>query len=141
MTVISDLLTTPGPYDRIPRMRLLIALSVLSVCGLAQEAQRPNPFAEPKNLKLLKTSGPQLRETMLAFNAALGVQCTHCHVQGDFPSDANPKKEMARTMITMAREINGHFPTSDGAMKVRCYTCHRGALTPLTAPPESAPAK
>jgi hypothetical protein len=122
-------------------MRLLIVLSVLSVCAVAQEGKRPNPFAEPKNLKILKTSGPQLRETMLAFNAALGVQCGHCHVQGDFPSDANPKKEMARTMLTMTREINGHFPTSDGAMKVRCYTCHRGAVTPLTAPPDTGAAK
>ena len=123
-------------------MRLLIALSVLSVCLVAQDAKKPNPFAEPKNLKILKTSGGQLRETMLSFNAALGVQCTHCHAQGgDFASDDNPKKEIARSMLTMAREINGHFPTTDGAMKVRCYTCHRGAVTPLSTPPDAAPAK
>jgi len=130
-------------------MRLLITLTVLSLCALAQDAPKkdapkkgPNPFAEPKNLKLLKLSGDQLRDTMRSFNTALGVQCNHCHVQAaggppDFASDANPKKEMARTMITMTREINGHFPTTDGTMKVRCYTRHRGAVTPLTAPPES----
>jgi hypothetical protein len=123
-------------------MRLFIALSVISVCALAQEAKKSDPFAEPKNLKILKLSGVQLRETMLSFGAALGVQCTHCHVQGmDFASDANPKKETARMMLTMAREINGHFQTPDGAMKVRCYTCHRGAVTPLTAPPATAAPK
>jgi len=122
-------------------MRLLIALSVLSLCAFAQEGKRPNPFAEPKNLKILKISGPQLQETMRSFNTALGVQCNHCHVPGDFASDANPKKEMARTMLTMTREINGHFPSSEGVMKVRCYTCHRGAVAPLTAPPDAAPAK
>jgi hypothetical protein len=123
-------------------MRFLIAVSVLSVCALAQEAQRPNPFAEPKNLKILKTSGDQLRDTMRSFGAALGVQCVHCHAPGgDFASDANPKKETARMMLTMTREINGHFQTSDGTMKVRCYTCHRGAVKPLTGPPDAPAAK
>ena len=128
-------------------MRLLLAVSLLSFCALAQDAPKkeggkkgPNPFAEPKNLKVLKISGDQLRDTMRAFNAALGVQCFHCHVQGDLVSDANPKKEMARNMITMTREINGHFPSSDGNLKVRCYTCHRGAITPLTAPPDTGDA-
>ena len=128
-------------------MRLFLALPLLAICALAQDAPKkeggkkgPNPFAEPKNLKVLKISGDQLRDTMFAFNAALGVRCTHCHVQGDFSSDANPKKEMARTMVGMTREINGHFPSSDGNMKVRCYTCHRGVITPLTAPPDAADA-
>ena len=128
-------------------MRLLLALSLLSFCALAQDAPKKEgakkglgPFADPKNLKVLKISGEQLRDTMRAFNTALGVQCGHCHAQGDFSSDANPKKEMARTMIGMTREINGHFPSSEGTMKVRCYTCHRGAVTPLTTPPDAADA-
>ena len=70
---------------------------------------------------------------MGAFRTALGVQCTYCHMQGDFASDENPKKEIARHMITMMREINGKFP--DGQEHVTCYTCHRGAEEPLTKPP------
>jgi len=70
---------------------------------------------------------------MRAFNAGLGVQCTYCHVQGDFASDENPKKETARMMITMAREINAKF--ADGKQHVTCYTCHRGATEPATAAP------
>lgn len=86
----------------------------------------------PKNLKLLKADD-QLIPTMRSFTAALGVQCTYCHVMGDFASDENPKKEIARMMITMARDINAKFP--DGQQHVRCYTCHRGAEMPLTEPP------
>jgi photosynthetic reaction center cytochrome c subunit len=62
----------------------------------------------------------------------------YCHVQGDFPSDDNPKKETARMMLTMAREINSKFP--DGKRHVSCYTCHRGATEPAIEPP-AAPAQ
>jgi hypothetical protein len=70
------------------------------------------------------------------------VQCNHCHVPPaggppDFASDENPKKEVARNMILMARDINAKFP-QDGKRRVTCYTCHRGAAIPLTAPPPEA---
>ena len=70
---------------------------------------------------------------MQAFRGALGVMCSYCHVQGDFASDDNPKKDVARMMISMARDINAKFP--DGKRHVSCYTCHRGAEEPLMAPP------
>jgi hypothetical protein len=70
---------------------------------------------------------------MAAFRAGLGVMCSYCHVQGDFASDDNPKKDIARMMISMAKDINAKFP--DGKMHVTCFTCHRGAEEPLTAPP------
>ena len=70
--------------------------------------------------------------TMMSFKAALGVECSFCHVQGDFASDDKPHKEMARKMIVMAREINANFP--DGKIHVTCYTCHRGSTEPKTAP-------
>lgn len=85
-----------------------------------------------KNLKVLPQD-TDIRATMGAFRTALGQQCTFCHVQGDFASDANPKKEIARHMIQMVNDINAKFP--DGKVHVSCYTCHRGANIPLTAPP------
>lgn len=117
-------------------MRLLVSLLLVSVALFAQERggkKGPNPFEHPKNLKLLKPDN--LREAMVSFRTALGVQCSFCHVQGDFASDENPKKETARMMITMAREINAKFP--DGKQHVRCYTCHRGMEIPLTEPPKA----
>ena len=85
----------------------------------------------PKNLQILKPEG--LRETMHSFTAALGQNCFFCHVQGNPSSDDNPKKLVARRMIVMVQHINTSFP--DGKEHVTCYTCHRGASMPLTAPP------
>ena len=75
---------------------------------------------------------------MRAFTVALGVRCEYCHVRGDFASDENAKKNVARGMIEMEHQINGHFP--DGKMHVSCYTCHRGAAEPAVAPPAPPPA-
>ena len=124
-------------------MRSLLAVVLLlsAACLSAQEkgGKGPNPFASPKNLKILGSDTPeQLQMTMRAFATALGQRCTFCHVQGDFASDDNPKKETARMMLTMAREINGKFP--DGKRHVTCYTCHRGATEPATEAP-AAPAQ
>jgi photosynthetic reaction center cytochrome c subunit len=113
-------------------MRLCLAAFLGLIPLLAQPPQRP----APKNLKLLKAE--DVRATMGAFRTALGVQCTACHVQGDFASDENPKKETGRKMIVMTREINAKFP--DGKQHVTCFTCHRGATEPATAPPAAAPA-
>jgi len=112
-------------------MRLLLPLVVLVslFAALGQDAPKKAP-QPPKNLKLLQPA--DVRTTMGAFRTALGVECTFCHVQGDFASDDKPQKETARHMITMMREINAKFP--DGKMHVSCYTCHRGAQEPLTAP-------
>ena len=114
-------------------MRLLLPLAVtLSLfVAFGQDAPKKQAPAPPKNLKLLQPS--DIRPMMASFRTALGVQCTYCHVQGAFDSDENPKKEVARHMITMVREINKAFP--DGKEHVTCFTCHRGAEEPLTAPP------
>jgi len=122
------------------RLILAVVLLLVPVCLSAQEKEgKKGPPPTPKNLKILTgESGEQVIMTMRAFRTALGVQCTFCHVQGDFASDDNPKKETARMMLTMAREINSKFP--DGQRHVTCYTCHRGATTPATEPP-AAPAQ
>lgn len=119
-------------------MRLFVSLwLLLSIALFAQEAKKgPNPFENPKNLKLLQPANA--RQAMQAFRAALGVQCVYCHVQGDFASDDNPKKNVARMMITMARQINMNFP--DGKQHVTCFTCHRGAEEPLIEAPATAEA-
>jgi hypothetical protein len=110
---------------------------------LAQEKSAPDkqdkqdkakrPPANPTNLKVLKvTSGPEVGQIMRTFTVGLGVQCVYCHVQGNFASDENPKKDVARHMITMTQQINGNFPGEK--MVVSCYTCHRGEPEPKTAP-------
>lgn len=120
-------------------MRLFVVSFALVMC-LALSAQEkgkkgPSPFENPKNLKILKTEG--LQATMRAYNASLGQACVFCHVEGNFPSDDNPKKGVALMMISMTQEINAKFP--DGKMHVSCYTCHNGSNTPKTDAPPAAP--
>ena len=97
------------------------------------EGHKPHgPMPEPKNLKVLKVPAAELMPIMRSFSAGLGLKCDFCHVKGDFASDDNPHKEIARKMIVMAQQINANFP--DGKMHVTCYTCHRGEEEPKTAP-------
>ena len=119
-------------------MRILLCL--LFVCSTSLLAQRGRgggeapviPPGPPKNLKILPAD-VDIRQTMGAFRNALGVQCNYCHVQGDFASDDNPRKNVARNMLRIAADINATFP--DGKIHVTCYTCHRGDAKPKTEPP------
>jgi Photosynthetic reaction centre cytochrome C subunit len=122
----------------------LLALPAGMLVSAPLFAQQPGgrggaPPAPAKNLKLL---GPKsdLPFIMQMFDEALGVQCTYCHVQGDFAADTNPKKEMARKMIAMGRLIDTSFPSGGGAFpdgyhEVDCITCHRGNIKPVTTAP------
>ncbi|HUI54119.1 MAG TPA: c-type cytochrome [Bryobacteraceae bacterium] len=117
-------------------MRLLAAC-LLVLLPLAAQEKKDTPakkeIPNPTNLKVLKvTTGAEVTQIMRTFTSGLGVQCSYCHVQGNFPSDENPKKDVARQMIRMAQKINAEFP--DGKMHVSCYTCHRGETQPKTAP-------
>ena len=121
---------------------LSTALCVASLCAQDTPPQKKGGGGgQPhKNLKILKDD--EVRPAMAAFRTALGVQCTHCHVASaggppDFASDDNPKKNVARMMLGLVHDVNAKF--ADGKEHVTCYTCHRGAATPLTAAPPAAP--
>lgn len=118
-------------------MRKLLLLGVvIPVWAQQPSPQQPvgrRPMPEPKNLQVLKIPASELMPTMRAYSEALGVRCNFCHVRGDFASDENPHKKMARRMITMTQDVNAHF--QDNNVHVTCYTCHRGAEEPKTAPP------
>jgi photosynthetic reaction center cytochrome c subunit len=117
-------------------MRLLVT-SFLSLAALLAVTAAPLPQAggAPKNLKVLKPD--EVRTAMRKATVGLGVHCDACHIAGDFASDQNPKKIVARHMFEMTRDINAKFP--DGKEHVTCYTCHRGAAEPLTVPAPAEP--
>ena len=129
-------------------MRLAISLLfvMLPLCAQNPQAgQKGGGPPAPKNLKILTPE--ELRAgVMRNFTQALGVRCDHCHVAAtdgnrpDMASDENPKKNTARMMIAMVKEINSKFPPVAGKTYVTCYTCHNGHVTPLTAPPPATPA-
>jgi hypothetical protein len=119
---------------------LLFLMMLVMMPLLAQQPAGRGAAPAPKNLKVL-AANTDLPFVMTGFNQALGVQCTYCHVQGDFASDANPKKDMARKMIGMIKQIDASFPASAGAYpagyhEVDCLTCHRGSVKPETKAPK-----
>lgn len=84
-----------------------------------------------KNLKLFgDLPADQLLTTMQFFEGSLGVGCDFCHA-ADRTVDT-PKKDMARKMIQMVRDINKN--TFNGETEVTCYSCHRGATNPPENP-------
>ena len=119
-------------------MNKLLLFIALCVAARSQDNAPPAPKPTPKNLKVLKaTTGEEVSQIMRTFTLGLGVQCNFCHIQGNFASDENPKKEVARRMITMTHDVNALFPdtAAEKKMRVSCYTCHRGEAEPKTAPP------
>ncbi len=129
----------PNPvYDM--RMRSLVILAMALLPLGAQDApkqdapkQEKKAAPNPTNLKVLKvTTAAEVGQIMRTFTAGLGVQCIYCHEAGNYASDENPKKATARQMITMMQKVNAGF--GDSKMHVSCYTCHRGAAAPKTAP-------
>src|SRR6185369_10912932 len=112
-------------------MRLVVTalLLLLPLCAQDPPKQGKRELPAPTNLKVLKAStGAEVSQIMRTFTGGLGVQCTYCHVQGNFASDENPKKEVARHMIQIAQKVNAEF--ADGKLHVSFYTCHRGEAEP-----------
>jgi photosynthetic reaction center cytochrome c subunit len=114
-------------------------LSANLVGGQASQSARP-PMAEEvfKNVQVLKgIPVDQFMGTMGFFSAALGMNCTDCHVDesgGNWAkySDDNDLKRTARRMVQMVAGINkGSFA---GRQVVTCNTCHRGSRRPNVMP-------
>ena len=137
-------------------MRIALPLVAFALVALAAYAPTPPPPASGAapadtsqwvNLQVLPDtlSRDQMRGLMSGIADALGVKCGHCHVRENdefvFPSDENPHKEIARDMMRMTWQINRELlpameglEPGEGAMRVTCFTCHRGATRPATAP-------
>jgi hypothetical protein len=100
----------------------------------ADKDQRPVEQAF-KNIQVLKgLKAGRLMMTMQLFTKALGVQCTHCHVQADFSKDDQPAKQTARQMLTMVGGMTTEF--FNGQPTVNCFTCHKGQVKPVAFPPQ-----
>jgi len=104
----------------------------------AQEA-RPTPgMVDSPSVKVLRgLNVPEFEAEMQLMNQALGVSCGHCHVRGNFASEDNPRKAVARRMLEMTRTINQQFfpdfkPAGEESRlgKVTCFTCHQGSQAP-----------
>ena len=118
-------------------LTLLIALPLFAQAPPPQAQGKGGPRPEPKNLKILKPA--EVRGKMNEFRIALGAQCSMCHEQGDFASDAKKEKETARMMIAMTKEINAKIGEGEHE-HVTCFTCHRGSEHHPKTKPDAAAA-
>ncbi|HEV3334379.1 MAG TPA: photosynthetic reaction center cytochrome c subunit family protein [Bryobacteraceae bacterium] len=76
-----------------------------------------------------------LMATMQTIAKALGVSCNYCHTAERGSGQPEPKKEIARAMMAMTRDINAKITAATGqpepgAARVECVTCHRGVAIP-----------
>jgi hypothetical protein len=114
-------------------------LGLALVSSQAATEDRP-PRAEEvfKNIQVLRgLPVDEFMGTMGFFSAALGMNCTDCHVDESGGSwaryaDDNDLKRAARRMVQMVAAINtGSF---GGRQLVTCNTCHRGSRKPNVMP-------
>ena len=111
----------------------ILATVMVTVPQTPLEAQKGGGKGGPKeNLKVLTAP---VDFTMQNVTLALGVTCTFCHEEGNFPADTKPKKLKARMMFEMVRDINAKF--GDGKTHVTCWTCHHASTEPQIAKPSA----
>ena len=121
-------------------MGLTVASWALSVTLAGQAVPGALQMAEDvfKNVQVLKgIPVDEFMGTMGFFSAALGLNCTDCHVDESGGSwaryaDDNDLKRTTRRMVQMVAAINkGNFA---GRQVVTCNTCHRGSSRPNVMP-------
>jgi tetratricopeptide (TPR) repeat protein len=81
-------------------------------------------------------ASPNMAANMQAISQALGVTCNYCHTAAPGSGQAEPKKDIARAMMAMTRDINSKIAAAVGkpAAEVLCVTCHRGVADPRPLP-------
>ena len=101
-----------------------------------------------KNIQQYKgvTAGRLVRIMEFGFTRSLGVDCTHCHVPGQWDLDDKPTKQIARDMSAMVGIINNEhlkkIPNLNSTNpSVNCTTCHRGQTRPALELPDARPAR
>jgi tetratricopeptide (TPR) repeat protein len=69
---------------------------------------------------------------MQAIAQSLGVTCNYCHTAAAGSGAPEPKKDIARQMIAMTRDLNARVQqaTGNASAKVECVTCHHGVAIP-----------
>jgi photosynthetic reaction center cytochrome c subunit len=119
---------------------LVIALVGAGLVCAQPAAQEKPLLAEQvfKNIQVLKgIPVDDFLETMGIMTAALQFDCSDCHTGAgtskvNWAADDNPRKLIARSMVTMVGNINK--TNFNGRQMVTCWTCHRNRDKPLVTP-------
>jgi len=120
--------------------QVALAAGIWVACVALAAGQAKPPMAEDvfKNVQILRgIPVDEFMTTMGFFSAALGLNCTDCHVDEsggswDRYADDNDLKRTSRRMMLMVQNINrANF---GGRQVVTCNTCHRGTYKPNVMP-------
>jgi photosynthetic reaction center cytochrome c subunit len=116
--------------------------ALLFAVALIQPPAAPVLVDTPTVKVLTGLTVPDFEAEMQRMTQALGASCGTCHARGNFASETNPRKAVARRMLEMTKAINQQFfadyKADDGASRlgrVTCFTCHQGELHPKPPPP------
>jgi hypothetical protein len=105
----------------------------------AEIAGKENQPAEQvfKNIQMFKgmPAGRVLAVMQIGYAKSLGVDCTHCHVPGQWEKEDKPAKQITRDMSEMVKAITTKYLKEIKNLKsanpvVNCTTCHRGQVKP-----------
>jgi len=132
----------PGRERRFIALAAAVLVRLITIApadGQQATAEKPQMAEDVfKNVQVLKgIPVNQFMDTMGFFAAALGLNCTGCHVPESLQywtkfADDIPRKRMARGMIRMVDAINkAQF---GGRRMLTCWSCHRGTQAPETIP-------
>lgn len=121
-------------------MAVVCLLGVAMAAGQAQSPPENPPTSEDvfKSVTLLRgIPVDTFFEAMGMFAAAMGNDCTFCHVPGAYFNrqafaQQTPRIMRARQMIVMMNTINKTY--FGGQPRVTCFTCHSGSPSPRHEP-------
>jgi len=113
--------------------RLLYGVLLLAAAGFCASIPATVAAQQAPGGRVATTRN--LLADMQSYAQALGVTCEYCHVAPANSGLPQPKKDIARTMIAMTRDLNVQVQLATGkapveATRVECATCHRGVTIP-----------
>jgi hypothetical protein len=122
---------TDKPFDQAQ------ALADLRKAIAGQENKPAGEVFKNIQMPMFKTmpAGRLLRVMELGYARSLGVNCTHCHVAGEWEKEDKPTKQITREMAAMVATINNDQLKKIKNLKspepvINCTTCHRGQTKP-----------
>ena len=141
------------------KLNLLLGITIAGAFIAQSFSIQQQQQKKLQNIKVFPATATyeQVDHAMDQYKVDLGVKCNYCHApekdnprKMDMPSDANPKKDIARDMIRMTDEMNKKYiatikHTESDTTKIQlvtCNTCHRGVAKPFGKPaaaPQQAP--
>ena len=127
---------SPAPTDSVQSVNDGIEASVRSTIAGREREPAATVFKNVRLKNLQNVPAGQFLDIMnYGYARALGVTCTHCHVDGDFASDDKRPKRAAREMAAMHFGINQQLLRMENLETmppeerfINCGTCHRGTV-------------